>query len=343
MKKFAKPRAIVRILMRPLSDARIMVKAARLHYDEGLTQAEIAVRLRISRQKVQRILHQAHTEGIVHITISPLVGVFSDLERALETEFGLVEAIVVETTASRADSAQVTAAREVGAGAAEYLLRVVRPKDRILISWGNSILGMVNALSRPRHIPVDGLTVIQGLGGLGDPNDAIHATQLAKRAAYTLKARPVLLPAPAVAGTPEARDAFYRDPYVARILKMACTADLAFIGIGSLQSESILLPAFWKIMTAPILSEIRAGGAAGSTNLRYFDAQGRRVASRFDDCVIGLTLEQIQKIPRVIGLAGGSTKLPAIRAALEGNLLDVLVTDHLTAQQLLRQRKSISS
>ena len=326
-------------LMKTLDYARVMVKAARLYYDDGLTQAEIAERLRLSRQRVQRLLHQAHADGIVQISVNPLVGVFSDLERALEAEFGLAEAIVVETTASAASDGQVTAAREVGAGAAEYLLRVVRPKDRILISWGNSVLGMVNVLSRPRHIEVDELTVIQGLGGLGDPNDSMHATQLVKRAAYALSAQAVLLPAPAVAGTLEARDALCRDPYVARTLEMARAADLAFIGIGSLRSESILLPEFWKIMTPSILSELKKGGAVGSTNLRYFDERGRRVRSRFDDCVIGLTLDEIRKIPRVVGLAGGSTKLPAIRAALEGELLDVLVTDHLTAQQLLKERK----
>jgi len=52
--------------------------------------------------------------------------------------------------------------------------------------------------------------------------------------------------------------------------------------------------------------------------------------------ISGLTLEEIKKIRRVIGVAGGSTKHEPIQAALAGKLVNVLVTDHVTAQHLLR-------
>ena len=55
-----------------------------------------------------------------------------------------------------------------------------------------------------------------------------------------------------------------------------------------------------------------------------------------DERVVGLTLDEIKKIRRVIGVAGGSSKHQAIRAALEGKVINVLVTDHVTAQYLLR-------
>ena len=58
-----------------------------------------------------------------------------------------------------------------------------------------------------------------------------------------------------------------------------------------------------------------------------------------DERVIGLTLGELKTIYRVVGIAGGSTKLHAIRAALNGKLIDVLVTDHMTAQHLLETKK----
>ncbi len=314
---------------------RLLVKVARLYYEEDLTQAEISIRLRMSRQKVQRILGQSREDGIVQIAIAPITGIFSDLEKALEASFGLTEALVVE---SAAYDNQVAIAKEVGAAAAEYLIRISHPGDKIVMSWGNSLLGMVNALTSSTRLDVSGMSVIQGLGGLGDLNHEIHATQLVRRAASALNAQAVLLPAPAVAASPAARDAFYKDPYVVQVLNRARAADLAFVGIGSCSAESIAVPEFWRAMTSITLRDLMHRGAVGSINLRYFDASGKKIASELDKAVIGLTLEELKNIPHVVGVAGGSAKLKPIRAALDAKLINVLVTDHVTAQELLKMK-----
>ena len=223
-------------MLRSLDHRRLVVKAARLYYENGLNQSEIADRLGLSRQKVQRILQEAHDQAVVQITVKPIIGVFSDLERGLEERFGLAEAIVVETTAGGSHESQATIAREVGAGAADYLIRVLRPHDKIVVSVGNSLLGMVNAMPHSAHLDAVDLKVIQGLGGLGDPTRESYATQLVTRLAQALDAEAVLLAAPAVAGSREARDSFFRDPHIARTLEMARGADMIFVGIGPSRS-----------------------------------------------------------------------------------------------------------
>ena len=314
------------------------MKAARLYYENGLNQEEIGDRLGLSRQKVQRILKEAHDQAIVQITVKPIIGVFSDLERGLEERFGLAEAIVVETTTSANHESQATIAREVGAGAAEYLIRVIRPHDKIAISVGNALLGMVNAMPHSPRLDAGDLKVIQGLGGLGDPTHDIHATHLVTRLAHALTAEAVLLGAPAVAGTQEARDLFLRDPHVTRTLDMARSADMMFVGIGPSRSDSVVVQDFWKVMDASTVDELHARGAVGSSNLRHFDANGKAFPSELDERIIGLTLDEMKRIRRVVGIAGGSTKHEAILAALRGKLVNVLVTDHLTAQYLLKSR-----
>ena len=79
-------------------------------------------------------------------------------------------------------------------------------------------------------------------------------------------------------------------------------------------------------------------GAVGDINLRYFDSNGRLIESMLNDRVIGLTLDDIRQIETVVGVAGGEAKLDAIRGALDGSLVDVLVTDHVTGQRLLDDR-----
>ncbi len=319
---------------------RLLTAAARLYYEQNLTQAQIAQRLRLSRQKIQRMLREAREEAIVQITIRPMVGTYSDLEYALQDRFTLAEAVVVET-ADYEDQATVT--REVGTGAAEYLLRVIRPHDKIVINWGNGVLAMVNALaSLAKHHPKD-VTVIQGLGGLGDPNRDIHGMELVKKTAKALSATAVLLTAPAVAGSMNARDAFYSDPSVSRVLERARSADLAFVGIGSTNAESVLVSELWNVVTPSVLGELRKRGAVGSIMLRYFDREGIPVKSELDELVIGLALEELKHVHRVVGIAGGAAKLGAIEAAIAGKLIDVLVTDQITAQRLLARPEALAA
>jgi DNA-binding transcriptional regulator LsrR (DeoR family) len=52
--------------------------------------------------------------------------------------------------------------------------------------------------------------------------------------------------------------------------------------------------------------------------------------------VIGITLEQLKQTRRVVGIAGGPEKSPAILGALRGKLINVLITDSLTAEKLLQ-------
>ena len=312
---------------------RLLIKLARLYYEENLTQDEIAERLRLSRQKVQRLLRRALKDGIVQITIRPITGIFSDLEKGLEKRYGLREALVVETTAY---DHEPTVAREVGAGAAEYLTRVLQPHDRIVISWGGTLLPMVDAMTVGSPLEVADIAVIQGLGGLGDPNNDTHAAELTRRLARALHAEAFLLPAPGVATSRAARDAFYSDPQTESVIQRGRTATLAFIGIGAPRPDSILIRQ-GQIVSWAELEELIKLGAVGDMNLHYFDRQGQPIRSDLEDRVIGLKLEEIKQIGHVVGVAGGAVKFKAIQAALAGGLVHVLVTDHVTARHLLEK------
>jgi DNA-binding transcriptional regulator LsrR (DeoR family) len=180
--------------------------------------------------------------------------------------------------------------------------------------------------------------VVQGLGGLGDPTNETHAADLTRRLAQILGGRALLLPAPGVAGSLDSSKAYAADPFVVRALAKGAAANLAFMGIGAPRPDSILCRE-GTIVSWPELSVLEKQGAVGDINLRYFDRLGQRVASDLDERVIGLTLDEIRQIERVVGVAGGAAKFEAIRAALQGKLVNVLVTDHMSGRRLLGGRK----
>jgi DNA-binding transcriptional regulator LsrR (DeoR family) len=320
---------------------RLLVKVARLYYESGLTQARIAQRIRLSRQKVQRLLDAAKEKGVVRIVVEPLQGVHAEREKALEERFGLAEAVIVETSSF---TDQSVVARETGVAAADYLLRVARPKDRMVLSWGGALLGMVNGLRRHPHRELHGVIVIQGLGGVVDPSRDTHSSELVRRLSHFLGGRAMPLPAPGVAADRAARNAFLRDVHVSKVLDSGRAADIAFVGIGAPRQDSILVRE-GSIVKWEELEELKTRGAVGDISLRYFDRNGKAVSSDLDDRVVGLSLEDFRRIPHVVGVAGGAAKVEAIRGALAGKLLNVLITDHVTAQRLLEggpapQRKS---
>ena len=76
-------------------------------------------------------------------------------------------------------------------------------------------------------------------------------------------------------------------------------------------------------------------GAVGDICLHYYDAAGNPVLSHEEDPVIGMELSQIRECNHVIALAGGVEKQNAIRGALQGNYIDVLITDYPTARSLV--------
>jgi DNA-binding transcriptional regulator LsrR (DeoR family) len=54
--------------------------------------------------------------------------------------------------------------------------------------------------------------------------------------------------------------------------------------------------------------------------------------------LVGIAPERLQAIPRRIGVAGGEQKYPAVRAALRGGWINVLITDTASAHRLAEER-----
>ena len=120
--------------MARLDELRLMTRVARLYYEGGLKQPEIATRLRLSQPKVSRLLKQALDDGIVRITVRIPTGTHPDLEERLEVAFGLQDAVVVDVAD---DDEQVV--RGLGAAAAFSFETTVRSGDIIGISsWTRS-------------------------------------------------------------------------------------------------------------------------------------------------------------------------------------------------------------
>ena len=144
----------------------------------------------------------------------------------------------------------------------------------------------------------------------------------------------IFLPAPGVVGSPETLDAFYNDEFVKNAISLFDEITIALVGIGAVE-PSPLLAESGNIFSNEELETLQKGGAVGDILLHFFDEKGEPTKTFLDNRVASMELQQLKKTERSIGVAGGTRKLDAIRGALIGKWINVLVTDKNTAANLV--------
>jgi DNA-binding transcriptional regulator LsrR (DeoR family) len=302
-------------------DVRLITQIARLYHEEGLTQTEIAKRLGISQVSISRFLKKAEDYRIVRTTVISPVGGFLDLEELLERKFGLRQVLIAE--ASRNSEEAILAA--IGATAGHFLETTVRSDEVIGVSdWRDYLPSMVQHM-RPMW-KIQNCKVVQMVGGIGSRSTQEDVNQLAT----LIRAKPYLLPVPGIVGSASSAQILANDPYVLETMRLFDQIGLAFLEIGS-AALSDTGPGDRK---STELAALRDKGAVGATCLRSYDASGIEIRESLGDRVVGVALEQLKKIPRVVGMAGGEQRFPAILGALRGRWINILITDQFTAKHL---------
>lgn len=305
-----------------------MAKVARMYHERGMRQAEIATELHVSQPRVSRLLKRAHEEGIVRTIVSVPSGVHTDVEEALEERFGLTEAVVIDIGGD-----QETVERSLGAAAAVYLETTLIGGDTIGVSsWSATLLAAVEAIRPSTTRVVD--HVVQLVGGVGDPQVQLEATRLLSTLARATGADPVFLPAPVLLGSASARASLMADQSVAQVTALWRSLTTVIIGIGTLAPSPMLQRSGNGIQDSD-QALLRDLGAVGDVCLRYFSEDGKHVDSLLDERIIGISPEDLRRVPRRVAIAGGARKISAIRGAVQGGWVNVLVTDVAAAHGLL--------
>jgi DNA-binding transcriptional regulator LsrR (DeoR family) len=317
--------------MSRLNELRLMAKVARMYYVQGIRQQGITERLQIHQSTVSRMLKRARQANLVRISVISPPGIFADIEDQLTAQFALQDAVVVDCPQE-----EEPMVRDLGAATAYFLETSVKPGTTIGISsWSRSLFAMVDALHPGDYCR--GGKVVQILGGIGNVGAQYHAMHLAQRLAGLIGASAVLLQAPAVVGSAEARRILARDASVREASALFDHLDLALVGIGSME-PSRLLASSGNVFSAEERADLSRQGAVGDICFRFFDAQGQPIKSPLMQRVIGIEPGPLKKVSRVVGVAGGNRKVQAILAALRGGWIDVLITDRRTAESLLAAR-----
>jgi len=308
-------------------DREQLVKAARMYFVDAASQQEIAGAFGTSRSNVSRMLSAAREQGIVEIRIVDHAERRHDLEVELTQRFGLYDCLVAAYTPGTAPTESVAKL------SSRWLLDTVHEGQRLALSWGTALQAMVWAVTATRRYDVE---VVQLVGGLSSVDAEVTGQELVRELATRLGARYRYLHAPALVTSPEALAAFLSERSVSTALDLAKSADIAFVGIGAYGDSSSGAIIDAMALNAQERAELDAMAPAGDICARYFDINGTPVSSDVvHNHIIGVDLEDLRRIPMVVGVTAGRVKAPGLVGALRGCHLDVLICDESAARAAL--------
>ena len=299
-----------------------MARAAWLSFVVGLTQDEIAAQMRISRQSVQRLVAQAQDMGLVKVRIDHPFADCLDLAARLRRQAGLAFCEVVPSDARGMGMAVALA------DCIEGWLRRDEPLTAAF-GTGRTLRAGVEQMAR---VECSQHRIVSLTGNIApDGSTAYYNVLFSLSERVTARSYPLLMPV--VTRSVEERQALTGQSGISRVIEMAGRADVAFVGIGTVDGEApLVLDGF---MSEPEILALRKAGAVGEITGWAFDSQGRLIGGGLNDRVASAPIPS-RDSTLVIAAAAGASKRAPIRAALAGGLVNGLITDTETAEFLLK-------
>ncbi len=300
----------------------LILRCAWLYHDEHLTQEQIAERFGISRSTVSRALAEAERLGIVRVVITEPLPEALRLENALSERYGVSAVVGISNDGD--DQRQAA-----GRAAARTLETLVLQDDiTIAMGWGRTLAAMLPFIQPRKTRRVS----IVGAIGHSLSSDSAPSVSVVQEIGSKFGAEVEWVPAPLYSVGREVTRALVSNVAVARVLDRARNADIIFASIGQAELSNPLVAK--GMLTPEAMQTILDRGAVGDILANFYDSEGNEVTiPEFEP--VGLRLNDVRSAKRVIGVAAGLERIPAIKTSLRAGHISELVLDDKTAEALL--------
>tara|TARA_R110002096_G_scaffold267647_4_gene461415 strand:- start:247 stop:1221 length:975 start_codon:yes stop_codon:yes gene_type:complete len=306
----------------------LLSNVALLYYGEGLTQGDIAKRMKVSRATIVNMLRESRELSIVDIRVDGKNLKGSNLSRDLREKFEL-EDVYVALTGEGASTSRQSNLPQLARVAATAILDVVEPGDRVGVAWGETVLAMANEMPRTLVGRVEIRQLIGSMISTRVPASENCAIQIANK----LGANCYTLHAPGLISTAALATTFRAEPTIAEQLGRLRALDMTIASIGNIRPDTHLAAA--GMATAAELDAARAAGAVGVICCRYIDAMGNEIALPPHDRLIAADLRDLLAARKRLLAVCGKDRGPATLAAIRGRLVTHLCVDHGLARYLI--------
>lgn len=300
----------------------LMAKIAWYYYFENMTQQTISDRMGMSRARVMKLLEKARQTGVIQFHLRKGNEDRMALEKQLIDQFHLEDALVVPAAVKKSETNA-----NVAEAASMYIAERLQDGSVINIGYGDTPSKILNNLATMAESPI---TCVSLTGGV--------SYYLPDARSNVFNARLHLIPAPLIASGPDMAQAMRQESSVLEISRMISLAQLTVVGIGSMHDSATIIRS--GILNNNDLLYLKMQGAQGDMLCHFLDENGRVLDTPLESRLISTPLDKLKELRHVIGVAAGDVKADAIRAALRGGYLDMLITDDTTAAQLVTKQST---
>jgi DNA-binding transcriptional regulator LsrR (DeoR family) len=304
-----------------------VLKASILYYEQNMTQEQVAKIIGISRPKVSVLLQEARKSHLVEFFVKDVNKHIIELELALKQRYQLNDVKVVSTRYQRsAESVR----NQVGMLSAQYLSSVLDKVKSVGIGWGQAVSCFV---AETNYLRANNLTIVPLVGGMGALSLDVHANHLVSELAVKLNSQYSTFYAPVIAESAEVANELKKSKLVDSALSAAKAVDVAFIGVGNDVRTST-----WRkldYISETETQELEAAGALGDVVSDFFDENCQTVKTDFSNRLIGITIDDLIKIPDVVAMATGIKKAANIKILLEHGVVNTLFIDQEIAEAII--------
>lgn len=321
-----------------MREERFIIKVVEMHYKQGLSQQEIGKKLNVSRTTISRALAQAKREGYVQIQINYPENSAISLEEMLEKKFDLKEVVIAST------QKESELKDEIAFYASDYLLRTLKNHMTVALTRGETLQNMVEYLSRDvrlKFLKTDDVNVVPLMAATNISVSAsksyrmAYSNYLIEEVARIINGNSYQMLAPQYVTSPEAKDIFMKEESIKEVFDLAKSADIAVVGIGTLDHNSALMNA--ELIPLEEFQRLQKMRGIGEILSHVVDKDGKLMKDQFEQHLISLDLEDFRKIPIRVGVAYGIEKKEAILGILRGGYINVLITDEKVAKYLIQE------
>lgn len=310
----------------------LLIKIAKMYYLENASQEEIGRAFGFSRSNISRLLKACVQEKIIEFRINDTSFKGLELQEQLKSAYGLQEVIVIPTESDR-----VKTKLSVAKAAAFYLESVLQNGLLVGIAWGTTLYHLVQNFQPKKFFTVN---VIQLLGGMGSKSLDTDGQELVRDLAHKLHGDCYVLQTPLFVQNKLLKEMLMQEPHIKQHFDLIRQTDIALVGIGSNIPEHSAVYRSGNISEQESKELLEMGAVADICGYKI-DQYGKPCPNSLHERIIGIDLDQLIKIPLVIGVASGIEKAEAIMAGLRGKYVKVLVVDEETALKVLEIDKSV--
>lgn len=253
-----------------------------------------------------------------------LIDIYKELNNLTELGKRLAGVLNVEKVyVVKSTNSELANYAGIGSEAANIIEKSLCSGDKLGVTGGKTLSVIADEMEVSKKA-MD-ITVIPARGSLGK-SAKYQANSIASKLAVKLGGEYQLLPVPDTASS-EAMKMLMENEEVKEAYEKLKSLDILVFGIGR---SDVMLDR--RNIKEDAREKIIKGNAVAEAFGHYFDINGNEV---YRSQSIGITIEDFLKIPRIIGVAGGSKKASAIIsiATLRSDM--VLVIDESAANEIL--------